>query len=116
MLETMTLDVLCLARAVVASGWTRKMPACDRTGHLREPLSRSAESWCISGALLLARVTLSRDLPSELTWPLCVAVGEAMRAPLEEARSLPEWNDAPERTQAEVLALFDTAAGLLGKG
>ena len=95
-------DNLREARALIERGWTQNMfaRANKRRVHVMSP---SARTFCIVGALMRVRQT-----------PSCVDVTDEMRA-LRFATSqdnLATWNDAPERTHAEVLEALDKAIAL----
>lgn len=91
-----TLDILTEARGYVAKGWTQGTLAKSNENRKVSFHSPRAVCWCALGALRLAggyyeegQDALERLLPYET--------------------ELFTWNDAPGRTQAEVLALFDKA-------
>jgi hypothetical protein len=90
-------DKLREARALIERGWTQKVGARDSGGTPVWGGEKAAVSWCAVGAIC--------------------TVGAKM-APFRQANNLngwggiSVWNDAPERTQAEVLAAFDKAIEL----
>ena len=87
-----TLTKLRAARALIERGWTQEYFAKDKDGLWILPNSTDAVCWCITGAFLAA------DYDAEL-WNHA--------AEIAGAKSLSDWNDAPGRTQADVLAIFD---------
>ncbi len=100
------LFILRGARALLASGpyaWTQHVTARD-ADRLRVPHdSPRAASWDIRGALKQAAGLRSEDF---MPWDdeLDVEVGLARLAGVDD---LCAWNDRPERTVDEVLALMD---------
>lgn len=99
-----TIEVLREARALVAKGWCQNENAFNSEGkmvHARDP---SACRWCVNGALMVASGGV---IPCQSTaWD---RIRDSNRIPL----ALDEWNDEPERTQAEVVAAFDRAIASL---
>jgi hypothetical protein len=91
-------DDLRAARALVEKGWTQGAYARTKTGKECPDRSLHAKCWCASGAI----------------WRVCahdgIGFSEAHKQ-LSAAinKPIPYWNDAPGRTQAEVLAAFDRA-------
>lgn len=101
-------DLLIRARARIERGWTQGAMARDGNADfiIVPTTAPEATCWCIAGALL-ADATLGT-----------ANCGAAYTALLDAHKSLNGdkqnstlsiWNDAPERTQADVLALFDKA-------
>lgn len=91
---TTTRDILVKARSLIASGWTRGRLACDARSRCVTYDSDEARSWCALGAL-------SRSAADGAT------VGK-FRAQISGG-DIATWNDAPERTQEQVLDAFDRA-------
>jgi hypothetical protein len=93
-------DKLRKARALVARGWTQKAFARSKTGREVSEYGKSAVCWCAYAAIEVVR-------------------GQADAANVLRKAANTEfiigWNDAPERTQAEVLAAFDKAIALAEK-
>jgi hypothetical protein len=91
-------EVLRAARAKIEQGWTQH--AFARNGIEPVP-SRSvtATCWCAIGAITAANGSSSSS--SEVFLERAVGTDD-----------VPAWNDAPGRTQAEVLAAFDRAIAL----
>lgn len=99
---TTTRDTLVAARALIAEPgmWTQRAFARNANGL---PVSDSyglATCWCSVGAIRVAskRSSVRADTASAL-----------VRRGIGNPESLAEWNDAPERTHAEVLEAFDRA-------
>jgi len=85
------------ARKIEPEGrWTRQYSARDKDGREVAPNDAAATCWCIYGAIM--KVSRRRKVRGDLF------------------RFLPTyasvWNDAPERTQAEVVAKLREAAAL----
>jgi hypothetical protein len=99
-------DKLREAKALVAKGWTRGDWAKDAQGEPvfeREP---EAVCWCASGALFAA---------SEAGFASAGVLHDVF-SQANEIETISVWNDAPERTQSEVLAAFDKAIELAEAG
>lgn len=97
-----TVELLKAARAKIEQGWCQGTMAKEQRGRMRGPKESYSCSWCVLGALAAAS-TLEELNPYRTARTLM----EAVVAP-----SLSAWNDAPGRTQAEVLAAFDKAIEL----
>lgn len=83
--------------------WTQGSAARDANGHEIDPQSREAACWCVYGALdRVAGDRFQRGIGfiEEATGQVLISV----------------WNDAPERTQAEVVAKLREAAELARTG
>lgn len=88
-----TLDVLRLGRERIDIGWTQGVRARRAPGARCDPADSKAVAWCALGAV---------DSDERAVF--------ALLAVIEPATScLWWWNDVPERTRAEVLAVFDAA-------
>lgn len=87
-------EALVEVRGLLAKGWCQGHYAVDSSGVPVHPYNKAACAFCIHGA---CEKVLGKDERKVLT-PLRSALGEF---------TLAEWNDRPDRTQAEVLALFD---------
>lgn len=101
-----TLEILRGMRELLADEkrWTKGVFARDADGMATCPVYGEASCFCIAGAARM--ITNDRAYGTGLNaWRARVL--EAARA-----RSLGEWNDAPERTHAEVLAALDKAIEL----
>ncbi|MGH7968354.1 MAG: DUF6197 family protein [Limisphaerales bacterium] len=89
-----TLEILVAARAKIAQGWTQGCLARDARGEQSDCWSKESRFFCAGGALMAA---CQEGHHAMLT--IKNLVGDRVDA----------WNDAPGRTQAEVLAVFDRA-------
>lgn len=92
-------EVLVEARGLIAHGWTQYAVARDTYEQPVPATSTDACRWCATGA-----ITRAVRLANESDLLFMAAVGAV--AP---NRSITRWNDAPGRTQAEVLEAFDSA-------
>lgn len=83
-------------RQLILRGWTQNANARDAHGVevIGGDLSRAA-AWSLSGAVLWA-------LSGEVAFRISMAIAEVLGGPF-----MCTWNDAPGRTQADVLALLD---------
>ena len=112
-------EVLKRARELIApeGAWIQWEHAEMRGGAAINPESPVACRWCLTGAIRRAALHHPGG-----TWPLMprafARVARVAREPESElqwdtggqaAREIVSWNDAPERTHAEVLALLDRA-------
>ena len=99
-------------KEIVERGWTQGRSAETQFGKTCSPKSPFAHNWCLIGAceLTFHECMLEKDdwrewvsLLRRILWdtdgPWSCANG----------KSLVEWNDAPERTKADILALLDAA-------
>lgn len=77
----------------IRKGWCQETFARDAKGNSVDPRSSEACCWCIAGAIKVAY---------PMTWPVVL---ERLTDSLQRIASL--WNDAPERTQAEVIAALE---------
>jgi hypothetical protein len=91
------------ARALIERGWTQGSSARTETGDPIGVSSKCAAQWCILGAVCATADGMEDEIKA-----LDTLEG------VTDARPgyIAEWNDAPERTQADVLAAFDRAIEL----
>ena len=104
--------ILTDARDLVARGWCQTDDARDARGATVPPGSPDACCWSLLGAIVASsggpeRLRSDRRTLADVA-KASLAVGLATG---EE--SLRDWNDAPGRTSAEVIAAFDEALALL---
>jgi len=90
------------ARALVERGWTQDNFAQDASGQL--VVSNSPEAVCFCAAGAVGRVQAP-------WWESLAALEKAVGT-----NNIVVWNDAPERTQAEVVEAFKRAAAGLRSG
>lgn len=78
--------------------WTQKQLAKAADGKTCDPRSLAAVCWCMAGAI-------QRSTPLDANYePYLSAVGATIR------NIIPYWNDAPDRTQTEVVSALRQAA------
>ena len=94
-------DKLREARKLIERGWCQHHYAEDAAGNIAEVGDDAAVAWCAAGALWKAGTGIYE-------------VGLMKRA--IGGCATDAWNDAPGRTQAEVLAAFDRAIALAEAG
>jgi anti-sigma regulatory factor (Ser/Thr protein kinase) len=103
--------VLAEAAARVREGWCQEADALDSRGRQVEPWSEQAAAWPLLGAIVAAldhpEAAMS-EVPVQALATAMAALGEHV-----EERSLAGWNDAPTRTQRDVIALLERARLLL---
>lgn len=105
------LDALGEARLLLQRGWTQEAYCRLPDGSLIPPHSKmhgQAErriAYCLAGALDQAAARHLLD-PDELRALVEEEIAEPRRSP-EDPFTIERWNDAPGRTQADVLALLD---------
>ena len=103
---TPTREILTTARALIATPdkWTQGAYRRDAAGEMCKP--ENAVCWCAVGAL--ADIINSPNLTEDDE----LRIFEEARHAIEKANqitTLESFNDAPNRTHAEVLAAFDRA-------
>jgi hypothetical protein len=91
--------LLIRARALVARGWCRGVPARNFIGFSVGPRSRHATAWCMSGALYAAALVESDLDRRNAQCRLIAAIGGG---------DITDFNDTQE-TVEPVLAAFDHA-------
>lgn len=107
------INALRQIRATVAQGWTKGTNAVDHGGETVYSNSAQAVAWCLLGAIARTTDYTEDTVHDELADELIDAVRAAIdRLPTStpeviETRQITTWNDDPERTQDEVLALLD---------
>ncbi len=101
------LTVLEAARDLLArdGGWTQRACARDVDGREVDELSDRAVAFDLLGALTRAGRDASRDAVHDAMAQLRAGIG---------FKTLGDWNDAPGRTQAEAIALLDSAIAAAG--
>jgi hypothetical protein len=105
--DTQAIQLLGNARDLVRRGWTQHAEGRDAHGAEVEPWNATATSWSLLGALVAAldRTDGGQELP-------LVQLADALDALalFVDSDSLADWNDDPGRTQADVIAVLETAA------
>jgi hypothetical protein len=93
-----TLEVLRKARGLIEKGWCQGVYAKDENGKPCDPNSAAAESFCVYGALRRWAQRYSDEYD---------AATDRLGEEPECQHGISLFNDHEDRTQAEVLALFD---------
>lgn len=101
-----TRAVLVAARALIERGWTQRAAARNEAGLPVSYRSETATCWCLSGAL---RVSSNG---SDQRWLDVLAFMRTMTP----RHSVVAFNDDPDTSQSDVLALFDRAIERAGSG
>jgi len=101
---------MVLARGLISdpAKWTKGAFARTREDRVCGVRTVGAVKFCMSGAMGQIG-SLHDDLHAEAI----KVVMEAMDAQGTDQRFVSNWNDAPERTHEEVLAMFDKAIALV---
>jgi hypothetical protein len=102
--EKTTRDVLVEARALIAKGHAKGVSARRLDGYAVSSRSDDACAWCA-----LAALSVVTNGPY---WPAAESLSRVVYG--HSNGNIPLWNDAPERTQAEVLEAFDRAIAAQG--
>lgn len=97
-------DDLRKARALVEKGWTQRAMARDESRRRVNAVDPTACRWCAVGSVVSVTAARFDARYAKLIYAVKHAAGAAF--------TLASWNDAPCRTQAEVLAAFDRAIEL----
>ena len=95
-----TAQILKNARALVARGWCQGHYAERENGETCDLVSGEAVRWCAEGAIHNATFGAKHWIWREVNDAFCKA---------SDTDHIPSFNDAPGRTQADVLAAFDRA-------
>jgi hypothetical protein len=96
------------ARELIGSGWTQGADARAADGTPLDPWSDEATAWSLLGALVAA---LEQAEAQDQALPLTqLAVALDALAGFVDDDSLVRWNDAPERTLAQVESALAAAA------
>lgn len=111
MTKDTVIDVLHVARQFIENGWTKRAFARETPTSVFacSVESKKASCFCASGAIQAAKYHLNADDQAHM---------EARSALLSVIHwdSIPLWNDAPNRTQEQVVNAFDRAIERLQKG
>ena len=101
-----------IARAILdwydgnAARWGRNKFAVDNTGLSVSPKSMLAVRWCIIGAAKRVGCLDADEVRSDFNAACSSALG------LEHRGFVSSWNDAPERTFADVVELLEKIAAM----
>ena len=97
-------DILRAAKARIATPerWTRGRMARDEDGNGVQSVSEHACAWCSIGAV---------EAETGASTSALVRALRALNRAIDN-KPIDDWNDAPGRTHAEVLAAFDRAIAI----
>jgi hypothetical protein len=98
-----TKQILVEARELIAKGWTQLAYAKKANGDVTDDRDGSGVCFCALGAIRRASGSYTDCQPAAGVFR--AAIGSAF---------IDGWNDAPGRTQAEVLEAFDRAIAAKG--
>ena len=101
------LRLLRNARELISSGWCQGADARDREGAAVDPWDEHAVQWSILGAIVQVLELEAEEygeVPLEELASALYAIADSI-----EADSLADWNDAAQRTQAEVIETIRAA-------
>src|SRR2546423_727814 len=112
MAPTAATIILTDARDLVARCWCQTDDARDAGGQKVQPDSPAACCWSLLGAIVASAGGAER-LQSDRRTLADVAKASLAVGLATGDESLRDWNDAPGRTAAEVVAAFDDAVALL---
>lgn len=104
------LETLEAARALLARGWTQNVCARNEKGEGVGSRAPEAVCWCALGAI--NAVTSSSFEGAAVRAAVYQAILDSVRS-RHPFLDLSGWNDRPNRTQEEVLELFDAAIARL---
>lgn len=106
-------EVLRKARALIEKPecWTKGVFARDAEGRELEPNNWAATCFCSLGALAHASGCAPGAVSLRVLRTLAAQIGD----PTFPRTEVADFNDAPERTHAEVLAAFDKAIAAEGE-
>ena len=116
-------SVLEAAGAYCNHGWTQGIYARDENGKGCGTTAAGAVCWCASGALTKALHRVVGTAASARLWDAALREADAAMKRAIFARwpttgdndSIIVWNDAKERTQADVVATFHNAADAISE-
>jgi hypothetical protein len=106
-MDTQLVADLKAARALCERGWCQGQSALDGEGQPTSPSSARVAMVCAMGAI-------DRTAPIGLDYTRHIEIADAIRRAVD-AISIVDWNDAPDRTHADVLSAFDRAIALAGQ-
>jgi hypothetical protein len=110
--EALAERMLSDACELVMSGWCQGRSAQDEMGRAIEPSSAFARSWSAAGAL--ERVWRRTLVGDDVSLEAFERANLALAAVVKDAPQ--KWNDAPERTRAQVLEALIEAPRFLRAG
>lgn len=108
LVELDDIDLLRAAREVIAdpSHWCKGTDAMDEDGKVCSKYDNAAVRFCANGAVRRARMLTNANFNIEMTALDTLRSACPLANKWEET---PDFNDRPETTHSEVLAVFDRA-------
>jgi hypothetical protein len=100
-----TLQILEESLVLVTDGWTQGEWAKDANGKGLVYDNPKATCFCAEGAILRSGASEDSSIPQE-------DAQERLKEAIVSTESIADWNDAPERTQEEVIVAFSRAIEL----
>lgn len=119
-LQHAQVQILTEVAQLLKMGWCQGVSAKNSQGFAVIPSDPTARSWCLLGALERAVVAYGQAHPYHRL-PILTSLIDLLAMPIpahmtcEPIRSVPLWNDLPERTHAEVLAHVERVRASLVK-
>lgn len=105
--KLVTVKILEIARQLIASGWTQGAYARDESGkEISDYFRERPAYYCVTGAILVA------DKSGDSMVAAFAFLHASLPPSNEVCYSLPSYNDNPNTTQADVVALYDRAIAL----
>lgn len=101
--------VYTLAADIVDRGWTQGVMACNKLNEQVPIESTSATCFCLSGAVFKAASVLYPLIGLD-KYILSGKVGDKIRSKHNSFYNNAHWNDEPDRTKEEVIALLHEMA------
>jgi hypothetical protein len=109
--------MLTEARGLLDRGWSKGAQARDARGHVVNAWSDDAAAWSLIGALLASwhrhDNRLDADFVAHSVEARALAEATDVLSRATGTLAIDPWNDAPERSRADVIAAVDRALGLL---
>jgi hypothetical protein len=107
-------EFLTEARSLIGASWTQHADARAVDGRATDPWSADAASWSLLGALVAVYERFGWSYGQAAALQALAGACELLAETLD-SDSLSNWNDAPGRTQTDVVTTLDEAARLDGK-
>ena len=107
-------DIFERAKVLIEHGWCQGSSGRDAVGRVSGIIQKNTCRWCASSSLAVAILEQGHPLPADVFFK-CVDVLRLSNDTLPDDMSLAEWNDCRGRTAQDIVDLFDTAIGWLGR-
>lgn len=109
-MNTRRVDLLHSIRDRIASGWCQRYWAVDRNGLACSANDADATAWCLSGAFHAGLILPFQPLSDSPTWWEAIdRITATIREEVGADIGMIAYNDAPGRTQEDILRLLDRA-------